>query len=337
MCYIKPIIEAIKKQKIGNCRISVEVMKMFLSFRNTYKTRKIMLLYAFIAIISMTLGLIPLGLLFIYHFWWLYVITGLLYISFFFFFFLLVLENNNYNIKYYYSKKKFKKLYNDIISKYNIGIKKYKNKIKRIAKDLFYQFGSIDEKNIEIRLAVFDYWLEKQSMVSIKDVDKENSLDFFLYILLAGATNSNAFKIYLKKLSDIYNKECFEQMLNRSPFIKDVFKEKCMFIYDNPSFISDSLLDTIYIETLLIVQGNIGILSITDFENIMYNPSFYYSEDKKIAYSIIEEDDIYNVYEKNIAMDYEIRLERQCENKEDALKAVEENLKIYEKTKLDKE
>lgn len=299
MCYIKPIIEAIKKQKIGNCRISVEVMKMFLSFRNTYKTRKIMLLYAFIAIISMTLGLIPLGLLFIYHFWWLYVITGLLYISFFFFFFLLVLENNNYNIKYYYSKKKFKKLYNDIISKYNIGIKKYKNKIKRIAKDLFYQFGSIDEKNIEIRLAVFDYWLEKQSMVSIKDVDKENSLDFFLYILLAGATNSNAFKIYLKKLSDIYNKECFEQMLNRSPFIKDVFKEKCMFIYDNPSF--------------------------------------YYSEDKKIAYSIIEEDDIYNVYEKNIAMDYEIRLERQCENKEDALKAVEENLKIYEKTKLDNE
>ena len=67
----------------------------------------------------------------------------------------------------------------------------------------------------------------------------------------------------------------------------------------------------------------------------MYNPYFYYSEDKRIAYTVIEEEGLFNVYEKNIGEDSAPRLDSQCENLEEALRIIEDRLKSYKKEKED--
>jgi hypothetical protein len=153
---------------------------------------------------------------------------------------------------------------------------------------------------------------------------KENEIDFFLYILLAGIWNKNAYKIYLRNLANIYSRDELEIMIDNCICIKDSFKEKCLFIYDSPDFISDVLLNNMYFELILIIQCVIGILSNEEFEELMYNPNYYYREDKKIAYTIIEENELFKVYENNLELEYCSELVKECKSKEEAIKVIED-------------
>lgn len=288
-----------------------------------------MLLYCVISITCFMLGFFGLMALDLFKFGWLYVVTVLCFIVFFFTFFLLALENNNYNIKFYYSKKKFKILFNELISQYKIESKKSKRRIKRLVKDYFYQFGKIDVKNSGIETLIFDDWLGRHSMDVYLNGGAENKLDYFLYGLLAVTGLYGNYRINLNNLINIYNKDDIKELFDKCEYIKKPFKEKCMFMYDNPSFVSEEFLSNMYLELICIVEVFIGLISEDEFNSLMYNTAYYYSEDKTIAYTIEKDDDLYNVLVKDIQYGYEENIAEGLESEEIAIKIIEDRLKEY--------
>lgn len=302
---------------------------MLLHFRNTYRTKKIMLFYCIISIISFMLGSFGVMALTIFNYWWIYVLTVLLFLLFFFNYFLLVLENNNYNIKYYYDKKGFKKLYEEIIIKYNVKYSKNKRKIRSRAKDYFYQFGEIDIKKSGLDEWIFVDWLDRQSNLSGFSANSQCYLEYFFYCLLKVMNSSTYHKEVLYDLISLSDRNEIEKLFDECEYIKEPFKEKCLFIFDHPSMSGEYFLRKIYMELIYVVQGIIGLLSLEEFENLMYNPSFYYSDDKTIAYTIEKDNDseLFNVCIKDLEYGYKELVVEGCKNEEEGFEIIKENLK----------
>lgn len=309
---------------------------MLLRFRNTYKTRKIMLIYSAISMITIVMASFAFMLSFIFNHWWLYLLLIICLSAFFFSFFLLVLENNNYKLKYYYNKKKFNTLYNEIIYKYNIESNKNKRKIKKEAKDQFYQYGEISVRYTEIETIVFADWLEKHSYDLYINGNVEDKLSYFLYGLLGVVGLYGNYRISVSNLINIYNKEEIKQLLDGCSFIKESFKDKCMFMYDHSSFVSEEFLKNMYLELIYIVEVIIGLINEEEFNSLMYNPSYYYSEDKCIVYQINKENNKFVVLEKDLQYHYIVKLEETYESEEEALSIVKQCLKNIDIEKRNK-
>lgn len=303
---------------------------MLLRFRNTYKTRKIMLFYAIISIVSFMLAIFGIMFLTMFNYWWIYVLTTILFLVFFYTSFLLVLENNGYKIKYYYDRKKFEILYNEVINKYKIESKKSKRVIKRIAIDHFRQFGTIDEFDVDIKNEVFDDWLNRHTNGIVFSFKKEDMLDWYFYELLRTVYMQDNYRINVENLINIFNKETINELLENSIFVSSDFKEKCMFIYDYSSFVTRKTLNDMYFELVLIIWCFLGILSKDDFDNTLYNPNFYYSQDKKISYVIVKDNNLFNVVEINLELETEEQITFDCNSKEKALQIIQDKLKEYE-------
>lgn len=301
---------------------------MFLTGRNTYKTKKVMLLYCVLCISCLLLFVIGIGASFIHNFWWVYALNVLFILGFFFTFFLLALENNNYNIKHYYSKKKFKTLYNDLIAKYKVENKKSKRRIKRVAKDYFYQFGKLDVMNSEVGTEIFSDWLNKHTYNHYLQ-NKEELFDYFLYELLRICHLGNNYRESINNTVKVYTKEDIIEMLDKLNYINISFKEKIVFIYDYTSFVREKFLKDMYMELLVIVECYIGLISEEEFDSLMYNSSYYYSDDKRIAYVVIEDENGFNVLLKNFLYEYEESVFVGCKSEEEALEIIKENLEIY--------
>lgn len=304
---------------------------MLLRFRNTYKTRKIMLFYAIISITSFMLAAFGVMFLTIFNYWWIYVLSIAFFLMFFYAFFLLALENNGYKIKYYYDRKNFKKLYEELINKYKIESKKSKRVIKRITIDYFRQFGKIDEFDIDVKNEVFDDWLNRHNNGIAFSFKKEDMLDWYFYELLRTVYVKEDYRINIDNLVNMFNKEEINKLLENCIFVSKEFKEKCMFIYDYPSFVSKKKLSEMYFELILIIWGFLQILSKEDFDNTLYNPNFYYSKDKKMAYAIVKENDLFNVIEINLELETEEQITFECNSKELALQIINDKLMDYEK------
>ena len=230
-----------------------------------------MLLYGILSIVSFMLGFIGLMMVTIFKYVWLYVLTVLCFLNFFFTFFLLALENNNYKIKYYYSKKRYKKLYEGILDKYKIDDKKHKKIIRRFTKDYFYQYGIIEEKDKIFRSLVLDYWLEKQASVKYENCKGEEKLYHFLFGLFLISNKQGTYKKSFANLANVYNRDEFVSLLDDCEYIKESFKDKCISMYDYPSYISDEFLDNNYLELFYIIEGVIGLVSKEEFDSLMYN------------------------------------------------------------------
>lgn len=295
---------------------------MRLTGRNTYKTRRIMLWYAFLSIVSFMLGFLGLMMLTIFRYAWIYVVTILCFLNFFFTFFLLALENNNYKIKYYYSKKKFKELYEEILRKYRIEDNKHKKIIRRFAKDYFYQYGVIEEKDTYFKSLVLDYWLEKQASVKYENCEGEEKLYHFLFGLFLISNKKGIYKKSFENLAKVYNREEFISLLDNCEYIKESFKDKCVSMYDCPSFISDEFLDNNYMELFYVIEGVIGLISKKEFESLMYNENYYYRNDKRVAYVLEEYDGLFDVIEKDIYMDTNVNLRMGISSKEEAIEFI---------------
>ena len=304
---------------------------MLLRFRNTYKTSKIMLLYAIVSIVYCTLFSLGIMLLTIFNYWWIYVISIILFIVFFYTFFLLVLENNGYKVKYYYDRKNFKNLYNELIKKYKIESKKSKRVIKRISLDYFRQFGKIDEFDVDIKNEVFDDWLNRHNNGIAFSFKKEDMLDWYFYELLRTVYVKEEYRVNIDNLINIFNKEEINILLENCDFVSQEFQEKCMFIYNYPSFVSKKTLNDMYFELVLVIWGFLGILSKNDFDNTLYNPNFYYSQDKKMAYVIVKENELFNVVEINLELEIEEQITFDCDSEELAIQVINNKLIDYEK------
>lgn len=300
---------------------------MLLTGRNTYKTRRVMLLYCVLCLSCLMLFVIGLGASFIHPFWWVHGLNIMFVMGFFFTFFLLALENNNYNIRYYYSKKKFKILFNDLLHKYKIDNKKVIRKIKKIAKDYFYQFGTIDIKACGIDVEIFDDWLNKHTYNHIKD--KEQIFDYFLYELLGTSYLGGDYKERLYHLVNIYKKEYIIERVDECKYINADFKDKIIFVYDYTSFVSDNFLKNMYIELLLIIECYLDLIDTDEFNSMMYNSNYYYSEDKRIAYVINNDDNEFNIVIKNFMYSFEESVFLGCKSEEEALKIIRDNLERY--------
>ena len=61
----------------------------------------------------------------------------------------------------------------------------------------------------------------------------------------------------------------------------------------------------------------------------MYNSSYYYSRDKRIAYVISKDDNGYNVVLRNFLYECEECVFVGCASEEEALEIIKENLEIY--------
>ncbi len=304
---------------------------MLLRFRNTYKTRKIMLFYAIVSIASFMLAAFGVMFLTIFNYWWIYVLSIVFFLVFFYTSFLLILENNGYKIKYYCDRKNFKKLYEALINKYKIESKKSKRVIKRITIDYFRQFGKIDEFDIDVKNEVFDDWLNRHNNGIVFSFKKEDMLDWYFYELLRTVYVKEDYRINIDNLVNMFNKEEINKLLENCIFVSKEFKEKCMFIYDYPSFVSKKKLSDMYFELILIIWGFLQILSKEDFDNTLYNPNFYYSKDKKMAYAIVKENDLFNVIEINLELETEEQITFECNSKELALQIINDKLMDYEK------
>lgn len=302
---------------------------MFITNRNTYHTRKIMVLYGVSSITCLILGYFGIILISVFKFWWLWVLTILFFLIHVFTFFLLLLENNDYKIKYYFDKKNFKPLYNELIVKYKVEGKKNKKKIKKQARDYFNQYGKIDENANDIGSIIFSDWLERHTYDKYINCKEEEKLDFFIYGLLGVVYMHGDYRENLNNLIKIHDKNEISILLDNCAFIKKPFKEKCMFIYDYPSFVSEKFLKDIYMELLMVTQGIIGLLSEDDFNERMYNPNYYYSEDKKVAYRIEEKKDLYDVIERNFMYEFDDPIITCCKSKEEALSVLKDCLKKY--------
>ena len=304
---------------------------MLLRFRNTYKTRKIMLFYAIVSIASFMLAAFGVMFLTIFNYCWIYVLSIAFFLVFFYTSFLLILENNGYKIKYYCDRKNFKKLYEELINKYKIESKKSKRVIKRITIDYFRQFGKIDEFDIDVKNEVFDDWLNRHNNGIVFSFKKEDMLDWYFYELLRTVYVKEDYRINIDNLVNMFNKEEINKLLENCIFVSKEFKEKCMFIYDYPSFVSKKKLSDMYFELILIIWGFLQILSKEDFDNTLYNPNFYYSKDKKMAYAIVKENDLFNVIEINLELETEEQITFECNSKELALQIINDKLMDYEK------
>lgn len=303
---------------------------MLLTGRNTYKTRRVMLWYCVICLTCLMLFVVGLGASFIHPFWWVHALNVIFILGFFFTFFLLALENNNYNIKYYYSKKKFKTLYNKLILEYNVVSKKSKRRIKRIAKDYFYQFGKIDIMNSEVGTEIFSDWLNKHTYNHHLE-SKEERFDYFLYELLRVCHLGDNYRESLNNIVNSYTKEDIVEIVDKCEYINISFKEKIIFIYDYTAFVSEKFLKDMYMELLVIVECYIKLIGSEQFNNLMYNSSYYYSDDKRIAYIINKDNNGYNVLLKNFLYEYEESVFVGCKSEEDAIEIIRENLYIYNK------
>lgn len=301
---------------------------MFLHFRNTYHTKKIMLFYCIISIMSFILGSVGVMALTIFNFWWLYVLTILLFFIFFFSLFLLVLENNNYNIKYYFDKKGFKKIYREIIIKYSIKYSANKRKIISKAKDYFYQFGEIDVKKADIEQFIFMDWLDRQSNLSGFSAYSQKYLEYFLYCLLKIMDTSTYHKEVLYDLMSLSSRNEIEKLFDECKYIKEPFKEKLLFIFDYPTMASEHFLRKLYTEIIYVIEGIIGLLALEKFENLMYNPCFYYSEDKTIAYMVEKDVDseLFNVCRMDLQNGCKELVVKGCKSEEEGLTIIKQNL-----------
>ena len=295
---------------------------LLLTGRNTYKTRRIMLLYCVLSIASFTLGFFGIMMLTIFRYAWIYVVTILCFLNFFFTFFLLALENNNYKIKYYYSKSRFKEEYEGVLSKYKIDDIRHKKNIKRYTKDYFYQYGLIEEKDNYFRSLIFDCWLEKQASVKYENCVGEEKLYHFLFGLFLISNKKGIYKKSFENLAKVYNREEFISLLDNCEYIKESFKDKCVSMYDCPSFISDEFLDNNYLELFYVIEGVIGLISTEEFGTLMYNEKYYYSDNKRIAYVIEEYDGLFDVIEKDIYMDTNVNLRMGISSKEEAIEFI---------------
>ena len=303
---------------------------MLLRFRNTYKTRKIMLLYAILSITSFMLGTFGIMFITIFNYWWIYALSISFFIIFFYAFFLLVLENNGYKIKYYYDRKTFKKLYTELIKKYKIESKKSKRIIKKITLDYFRQYGKINEFDVDVKNEVFDDWLNKHTNGIIFSFKKEDILDWYFYELLKTVYVKEDYRSNIENLINIFDKNEIDKLLENCSFISKEFKEKCMFIFDYPSFVSKKILNDMYFELVLIIWCFLDILSNDDLNNTLYNPNFYYSQDKKMAYAIVKENNLYNVIEINLESESEEQITFDCDTQELAMQVINNKLIDYE-------
>lgn len=295
---------------------------MLLHFRNTYKTKKIMLLYAFIAILSSLIATITLLFTFIFNYWWMYLIIGIFTISFFYSFFLLVLENNNYDIKNYYSKKKFNMLCDELIDKYNLEDSKNIKIFRKVSKDYFYQYGDINIKTRDIRDLIFNDWMIKQAHIP----SNVNPLNYFLSRLMVACSDYNEYKLFLVKLVNATNKDEIINELDKLGFIDKSFKDKCVFVLDHTSFVNEKFLNEVYLELRYIIEVLIGLLTKDEFNDLMYNKEYYYSKDKRSVYLVKKEEDKYIVYEKDIEWDYLDLVKDDFESKKDAISFIKEEL-----------
>lgn len=299
---------------------------MLLHYRNTYKTKKIMLLYGFLSIISLMIVTAGIMLITIFNYWWLYVLTVVFLFGFFFNFLLLMLENNDYKLKYYYSKKKYKELYEELINKYNIETKEIKKIIKRETKDCFYQYGKLYEDYKMIKHFVMSDWLEK--CLKEKRTTQKKDFNLFIYDLLIVSGLYGDYKININTLINIYNKEEVSKELEKCPFIKKEFEEKILFIFDSPFLISEEYLKNMYFEIIYVAQGIIGLISEEEFNFAMYNNKYNYTNDKMIAYYIKEKDNKFVIIKKDFDCDYEEELNVVCVSEKDALSVIKDCIKI---------
>lgn len=306
---------------------------MLLHNRNTYKTRKTMILYGIISIVCFTLGLFLIMASLIIEKWWMYLINILMFIIFFLSFFLLVLENNDYKLIHYFNKKKFNVLYNEFLLKYNINSKKNKRKIKKELLDYFYQFGELNIKNNNIETMVFIDWLENHSYDEYISGGSSNKLEYFLYGLLGVVGLYGNYRINLHNLINIYNKDEIKKLLENCLFIKQPFLDKCLFLYDYTSLISEQFLTNMYLELVYIIEGIINLINEDEFGYLMYNPNFHYTEDKKISYEIVKEDESFSIYIRDLQYDYIEKLEEKFNSENTAFETIKENIKNYESNK----
>lgn len=300
---------------------------MFLTNRNTYKTKKIMLLYACIALLSFTLGVFSLLLIFTFKKWWLYLTTIIFFIAYFFSYFLLVIENNNYKIKYYFNKNKFKKLYLKLLDKHNIEDEKCKRQIKKIAKDYYYQYGEIDENNSLLKSSILNDWVIKKSVINIQSISQKEKLEYFLFELYV-LCNKRSNIEYSPNIKENYEKEELVNLLNESEFINDSFKDKCLTIYDK-SYIDEEFLDNLYLELIYVIEAVIGLISKEELDKVMYNTLYYYTNDKRVCFYIEKEYDLYSVVRKNIDLNDVYVYKTKYKSKEEALELVKEELEEY--------
>ena len=301
---------------------------MFLRFRNTYKTKKIMLLYCFVCIISITLFALGILLLFMFNKWWMYLLLMFIFAVFVSSFFLLVLENNGYNVKYYFNKKKYKELYTSMILKYEI---KNIKEIKRETKDYFYQYGNLDEKNMEIRTLIITDWVDKQ-----KNKQDKEDINVFLCDLLQVVCSYEEYRYYLNYFIKKYSENQIINFMNDCKVIKKEFKEKCVFIYNNPMLVTFNFLDNIFIELMSIIEYKIGIIAEEGFNYKMYNDKYYYSKDKRIAYYIEKKEDLFVIFEKNFDVGYTQELLLSANDYESAEGIIKELIQKYNNEKEQK-
>lgn len=300
---------------------------MLLTFRNTYKNSKIMLWYCIICILSILIGVNALLISFVFPFWWMYLISVFSFAIFFFSFFLLVLKNNNYKVKNYYNKKNFNRAYVEILSKYNIDSYKDKRDLKRIAKDHFYQYGVIDEKEYPIKFIIFNNWMKKQSYLNYQDYDINHKLDFFFSRLMIITCKHELYKIILENLIIAINRDEIIDLLDKCEYIQEGYKDKCKFILDYNRFVTDDFLDEIYLETKYMIELRLGLITKEEFLDIMYNPKYQYDKNKRYGYEIKKESNIYRVYKIDLEVGLRITLSYECENEKDANEIINEDLK----------
>ena len=294
-----------------------------------------MLLYCTFAILSMIFGSFSLLACFVFPAWWIYLLVVIFFFTFFYSFFLLILENNNYKAKYYYSKKKFKLLYNRLIEKYNITSKKHKKMLKREAQDLFYQTGNIDEKFASIKFIIMDNWLTTQTFVNYEDCTKEEKLDYLLYLLMGAACYYDMYKQYLNNFQYILSKDELEELMNNCDYITDSFKDNILFVYDSPYLASENFLNDMYIELKYVIEARIGLVSLKQFKEAVYNPSYYYSKNKRVAYMIKNKGKKYYCVEINIEEGTFIDMDEMVDSKEEAIEIIKKELREYEEYVLE--
>ena len=299
---------------------------MFLHSRNTYKTRKIMLLYCITSIVGFAFAFWGITISIAFNIWWINVINLLFLAISVMSFFLLYLENNDYDIKHYFNRKRFKELYDKLIDKYKIENKKIKKKIKKEAKDCFFQYGEIVVQNSELETLIFSDWLERYSQDNYIRRNNNDRLSVFLYYLLGITGLYGDYKSNLKNLMDVYSKEDISMLLDECLYVKNEFKEKCLFFCDYSCFASDEFLKNMYLELIYIIEGVIGLLSKEEFDSMMYNPNYYYSKDKRIACSIEEDNGMFNVLINDLQYRYVETLVESCESKEKAIEIIDDYL-----------
>lgn len=329
-----------------------------LRFRNTYKTCKVMILYAVLIIVSMFIGFF--GIM-----WslfletpnvFVYIIIALSICSVVFFYFLLWLKNNGYQLKYFFLGRKYKLLVAEKIKTLNHN---EKNNLKFLIseyKDCYRQYGVIELYTLNTE--PYDNWCQKQQQfVHTPHTTNRAKFDYIMYNIFEGCKEGVGLSTFFQNiLASGFTKEEISILIFHDDILSTNF---CSYLISNMGYIDklnkakkdNKKLDDIYQkiqdeqpvlyyyepEIYTVIGYLTGMMDlenlrlIRDFNNAKYTKDghsrgyvLYYEELE--TYLPLFQDFNYGFWEENSSLSRHFKTKEEAEQELDKLLNIKNNL-----------